>query len=433
MDNTDRLLEFIKNNPSNYHVIASQADRLRENGYTELAESEPWSIEKGGKYFVTRNGSAIIAFRVPEKTPSGFMIMASHSDSPFFKVKPGGEMKAAGAYSVLNTEVYGGPILYTWFDRPLSVAGRAFVRENGKAVMKTVNIDRDLLIIPSLAIHMDRDVNSGFAPNPQKDTLPLLGPAGCPGIQTLVAESLGVKEEDIISSELLVYNRTLPSRWGADLEYISSARLDDLECACASLEGFLSSGSSDAVAVHAVFDNEEVGSSTKQGAASTFLKDTLTRMASCLGLGSEEYLMMLSRSFMLSSDNAHAVHPNSDSKADPVNRPVPGEGVVLKFAGNQKYTTDAISEAVFRLLAEKGGVKTQNFANRSDLPGGSTLGNISGNQVAVSTADIGLAQLAMHSAYETAAAADYEELIKLARTLYSSSVETDGEYGYSLS
>ena len=433
MDHSEELIRFIKDNPTNFHVIEAQSGLLEKSGYVRLSEGERWSIIPGGKYYTVRNGSAIIAFRIPSKEPGGFMIMASHSDSPYLKVKPGGPLRRCGAYSMLNVEVYGGAILYSWLDRPLSIAGRAYVRDKGGVVMKTVKIDRDLVLIPSLAIHMQRDVNSGFSPNPQKDMLPLIGGEDAQDPEALVAEELGIKREDLVSAELCLYNRTAPSRWGEKGEFISSPKLDDVQCAYSSLCGLLESAPSErSIAVHAVFDNEEVGSVTKQGAASTFLSDTLRRMTASLGYDDEKYHMMLASSFMLSADNAHSVHPNHEEKADPVNRPVMGGGVVLKFAGNQKYSTDAASEAVFRELCAKGGVKSQTFANRSDLPGGSTLGNISSQQVPVMTAAIGLAQLAMHSSYETASGCDTEEMIKLAQALYSSDLHVEGS-GFVLS
>lgn len=422
MEHIQGLMDYLGEVPTNFHVAAWQADRLEKAGYVKLSESEKWELVPGGKYYVTRNGSALMAFRLPEGFAKGFMIMASHSDFPYLKIKPGGETGTAEGYRKLNVEVYGGAILYSWLDRPLSVAGRIYVKTKNGTEMRLVNVSRDLVVIPSVAIHMNRDVNSGYKFDPQKDMLPLWGGPGAPSLMSVIAQSASVSEEDILSAELCVYNRTAPSRWGASMEYISAQKLDDSECAYCSLEGLLESSPSSSVAVHALFDNEEVGSGTKQGAASTFLKDTLERISMSLGLDRQQHLIMLSQSFMLSADNAHGVHPNHPELADPVNRPVPGGGVVIKFAGNQKYATDASSEAVFRLLCEKGNVRSQIFTNRSDMPGGSTLGNISSQQAAVMTADVGIAQLAMHSAYESGAASDAEEMIALARTLFSSSL-----------
>ena len=425
MDHITGLMDYLRDNPTGFHAVRAQSAMLDKAGYTRLNESEGWDLYPGGKYYVTRNGSALMAFRLPDGKPSGFMVMASHSDFPYLKIKPGGEITSPEGYVKLNVEVYGGAILYSWLDRPLSVAGRIFVRTQKGTREMLVNVSRDLVLIPSVAIHMNREVNSGYRFDPQKDMLPLWGLCPGPSLAEVIAAEAGVSEEDILSAELCLYNRTVPSRWGASEEYLSAQKLDDSECAYCSLTGLLESGSSSAIAVHALFDNEEVGSGTKQGAASTFLKDTMERISMTLGLDRQEQIMMLSSSFMLSADNAHAVHPNHPELSDPVNRPVPGGGVVIKFAGNQKYATDASSEAVFRLLCEKGNVRSQIFTNRSDMPGGSTLGNISSQQAAVMTADIGIAQLAMHSAYETCAVSDIDEMITLAETLFSSSLKRE--------
>lgn len=429
MDHITGLMDYLRDNPTGFHAVAAQSSVLEEAGYICLKESDRWDLSPGGKYYVTRNGSALMAFRLPEGRPSGFMVMASHSDFPYLKIKPGGEIVSAEGYVKLNVEVYGGAILYSWLDRPLSVAGRIFVRTRKGIQEKLVNVSRDLVLIPSVAIHMNRDVNSGYRFDPQKDMLPLWGVSPGPSLAEVTAAEAGVREEDILSAELCLYSRTPPSRWGAKEEFLSAQKLDDSECAYCSLAGLLESSGSSAIALHALFDNEEVGSGTKQGAASTFLRDTMERICTTLGLDRQEQIMMLSSSYMLSADNAHAVHPNHPELSDPVNRPVPGLGVVIKFAGNQKYATDASSEAVFRLLCEKGNVRSQIFTNRSDMPGGSTLGNISSQQAAVMTADIGIAQLAMHSAYETCAVSDIEGMITLASTLFSSSLtrESSGE------
>ncbi|WP_417093907.1 M18 family aminopeptidase, partial [Intestinimonas timonensis] len=362
------LLDFIQSNPSPYHVIEAQKKRLLEAGYEQLLESASWTIRAGGKYFVPRNGSAIIAFRVPEKTFKGFMIMASHSDSPMLKIKENPEITVEGAYQKLNVEVYGGALLAPWFDRPLSVAGRVLVKTERGVSTRLVNVDRDLLLIPSLAIHMDRNANSGHEYKVQRDLLPLYGMADAEPLLETVAKACGVDAGDILSHDLFVYNRQAPSVWGAKEEFLSSPRLDDIQCAFSSLAGFLESEPGESVPVHVVLDNEEIGSSTKQGAASAFLEDTLRRIAEGFGLTSGEYLQKLPQSYMLSADNAHGVHPNYGDRCDPVNRPKLGGGVVLKFSGNQKYTTDAVSAAVVRVLAKKAGVRLQTFTNHSDIP-----------------------------------------------------------------
>ena len=424
------LLDFIQSNPSPYHVIEAQRKRLLEAGYEQLLESGHWDVRPGGKYFVTRNGSAIIAFRIPEKASRGFMLMASHSDSPMLKIKENPEITVEGAYQKLNVEVYGGALLAPWFDRPLSVAGRVLVKTEGGVATRLVNVDRDLLLIPSLAIHMDRNANSGHEYKVQRDLLPLYGGADAEPLLETVARACGVEAGDILSHDLFVYNRQAPSVWGAKGEFLSSPRLDDLQCAFSSLAGFLESETGESIPVHVVLDNEEIGSSTRQGAASAFLKDTLRRIAAALGLTESEYLQKLPQSFMLSADNAHGVHPNYGDRCDPVNRPKLGGGVVLKFSGNQKYTTDAVSAAVVRVLAEKAGVPIQPFTNHSDIPGGTTLGNISVQHVAVRTADVGIAQLAMHSPYETCGRGDTAALVGLARTLFSSSMVEQGNGDY---
>ena len=429
MDRYSReLLRFIQEHPSVYHVIDGQRSRLLEAGYVPLPESSLWHLQRGGRYFVTRNDSAIIAFRIPRNDFRGFMIMASHSDSPVLKIKENPEIRTEGKYTRLNIELYGGALLAPWFDRPLSVAGRVMLRSGSRISAKLVNVARDLLMIPSLAIHMDRSVNEGRAIKVQKELLPLYGLDGDISLKELVSAEADAPPEAVIGYDLFVYNRQAPSVWGASGEFMSSPKLDDLQCAFSSLCGFLESRESDSIPVHAVFDNEEIGSMTKQGAASPFLRDTLERIADSLGLSHQEYLSRLPQSFMLSADNAHAFHPNYPEKCDPVNQPVMGGGVVLKHSGNQKYATDAVSAAIVRLLAEKAGARLQTFTNHADIPGGSTLGNISSQQLALRTADVGIAQLAMHSPYETCGSSDTEELVKLAGSLFSASVceQADG-------
>jgi aspartyl aminopeptidase len=320
----------------------------------------------------------------------------------------------------LNVEKYGGMLCAQWFDRPLSVAGRVMLRsKDGTVETRLVNIDRDLVMMPALAIHMNREANEGYKYNAQTDMLPVFGDADSKdSFFDLVAENAKAKKDDIIGHDLFLYNRVKPTVWGAGNEYIASSRLDDQECVYTTFCGFLNAADSENVAVHCVFDNEEVGSGTKQGAASTFLRDTLTRINECLGRTNQQYLVALANSFMISADNAHAVHPNHVDKADPVNRPVINKGIVIKYNANQKYTTDAVSAATFKLICERAQVPYQTFTNRSDMAGGSTLGNISTTQVAVNTVDIGLAQLAMHSPYESAGGKDPEYLAKATQAFY---------------
>lgn len=424
------LFSFIESSPSTFHAVENMRHKLEEGGYVQLLESRPWEICEGGRYYVVRNGSSLIAFRIPRQDFSGFQIMASHSDAPCFKIKEQPEMEADHAYVKLNVEKYGGMLMAPWFDRPLSVAGRLLVREEGKIRVKLVSVDRDLVLIPNLAIHMNREINEGYKYNVQKDLLPLYGCAEAKGtFMREIAEAAGVSETDIMGSDLFLYNRMKGSVWGAQEEFISIGRLDDLQCVFASLKAFLSSGDGESIPVHCVFDNEEVGSSTKQGAASTFLYDTLNRINESLGRTIGQYRQAVAASFMVSADNAHAVHPNYPEKACPTNRPYLNKGIVVKYSANQKYTTDGVSAALFREICERAKVPCQMFLNRSDMAGGSTLGNLSGNQVAVNCVDIGLPQLSMHSPYETAGVRDTHYLIRAATLFFESSV-AEKEYGF---
>lgn len=418
-ETAEKLLTFIRKSPTAFHAVDTMKNILAEQGFQELFEKDYWKLIPGGQYMVTRNNSALIAFSIPENAPRRVHIMASHSDSPTFKIKENPEITVEKAYVKLNVEKYGGMLMSPWFDRPLSVAGRVIVSEKGEIKEKLVDIDRDLLMIPSLAIHMNREVNSGYAYNPQKDLLPLYGTAGTEEtFGKTLAEAAGVREEDILSHDLFLYSRTRGAVWGAEKEFVSAGRLDDLQCAFASMEGLLSGEKKKSIAVHCVMDNEEVGSGTKQGAASTFLKDTLLRINSGLGRTYEEYLMSLADSFMISADNAHALHPNYTDMTDPVNRPLLNKGIVIKYNANQKYCTDAVSAAIFKDICTRAEVPFQTFVNRSDMAGGSTLGNISNTQVPVNTVDIGLPQLAMHSPYETAGVKDTYSLIKAAELFF---------------
>ena len=419
-----KLLDFIGRSPSCFHAVKNISAVLDENGYTKLREGEKWNITRGGRYYVERNNSSIIAFSVPENIDSPkFMVVASHSDSPTFKIKDIPEL-GDGLYTRINTERYGGMIFDSWFDRPLSVAGRVMVRTENGVSTRLVNIDRDLLLIPHVAIHMDNP-NNGKTYNPASDLVPLYGAASAKGsFMKLVADAAKVSSDDIISHELFLYNRQAPSIWGADNEYISSPKLDDLECAFSSLCAITDAVPASVVPVMFVADNEEVGSATKQGAASTFLYDVLSRICDSLG---GDIRAAASQSMMLSADNAHAVHPNNPSLADPTHRPVMNGGVVMKYNASQLYTTDAVSAAVFREICRKAEVTVQVFANRSDMRGGSTLGNISNSQISMSAVDIGLAQLAMHSSYETAGAHDIDSMICVMKRFFETELSySDG-------
>lgn len=416
---TEQLIQFIEKSPSAFHAVANMKERFLNEGFVELKESEAWSLSLGGNYFVTRNNSALIAFSIPETDADKFHIMASHSDSPTFKLKENPEISVENAYVKLNVEKYGGMIMSTWLDRPLSVAGRVLVEREGELQEILVNVDEDLLMIPNLAIHMNRDINDGYKYNAQKDMLPLFGTGGSKGnFMKKIAVAAGVEEEEILGHDLFLYSRMPMTVWGAEKSFVSGPRLDDLECACASMEGFLHGTRKNSIAVHCVLDNEEVGSGSIQGAASTFLQDTLIRIYTGLGKTYEEYLRMLSKSFMISADNGHALHPNYPEKCDPVNHPVLNGGVMIKYSGNLKYCTDGVSAAKFKQICKKAEAKYQIFVNRSDILGGSTLGNISITQVAVSTVDIGLPQLAMHSAYETVGKEDFDALCEIVKVFF---------------
>ena len=426
-ETTEQLLDFIEKSPSPFHVIENMKDELLNAGFEELKENKRWNIKKGGAYFVTRNDSSIIAFKIPQSDFKAFNIMASHSDSPSFKIKENPEMKVDNKYVKLNVEKYGGMMMSPWFDRPLSAAGRILVRKDNMIKSVNVDIDRDLFVIPNLAIHMNREINDGYKYNAQKDMLPLFAGENMESrFEDIVAEAANVNKNDIIASDMFLYNRQKSSIWGADNEFMSCTKLDDLQCAFSSLKAVINSNNKEAVTVHCVFDNEEVGSGTKQGAASTFLKDTITRINTGLGRDEEDLKVALASSFMVSADNAHAVHPNYSDKSDPTNRPYINGGIVIKHSANQKYTTDAVSCAVMKMICDKAEVPVQMFHNRSDMLGGSTLGNISNSQIALNTVDIGVAQLAMHSPYETGGIKDTLFLIKAAEQFYSSNITIDG-------
>ena len=431
IQHVEELFQFIENSPSCFHAIETIRKKLNAEGFIELVEGRSWQIEKGKKYYVTRNLSSIIAFKIPENDFKNFHIVASHSDSPTFKIKENAEIEVNNKYVKLNTEKYGGMICSTWFDRPLSIAGRILVKEGNLVKTHLVNIDKDLVIIPNLAIHMNRAVNDGYKYNAQIDMLPLYGDNTSKGsLMKTVAQSVGVEEDSILGTDLFLYNRMRGTKIGANSEYISSPRLDDLECAYASLSAFLSETNSNSASVYCVFDNEEVGSGTKQGADSTLLYDVLRRINMCLGNSEEDYYKLIASSFMVSADNAHALHPNYSDKSDPTNKVYMNDGIVIKYNANQKYTTDAVSASIFKSICDSVNVPYQTFTNRSDILGGSTLGNISNAHVSLNTIDIGLAQLAMHSTYETAGAKDVTYLIDAIKAFYNTSIEQveDGQY-----
>lgn len=416
----NELLNFIQKSPVSYFAVKNIADMLSEAGFKRLYESEKWDIEEGKAYYVERNQSSIIAFRVPIGKYKGIMIAAAHSDSPSFRIKPDAEHTAENAYVKLDVEGYGGMLMSTWFDRPLSAAGRVMRKTEDGIKAELLDIDRDSMLIPSLAIHMERDSNKGHSYNVQKELLPLCGMSeGCEGIfKDMLGENIGY--------DMYLYNRMKGTVWGRNGELFSAPRIDNLEGAFAAAKAFKEAEFTDALSVMAVFDNEEVGSSTRQGAKSDFLEETLTRINEALGFGAEQLMRAKASGLMLSVDNAHAVHPNYADKASPSNRPVINGGIVIKHNANRRYTTDAVSEALFREICGRAEVPYMFFTNRSDMPGGSTLGNLSNEKVSLNTVDIGLAQLAMHSAYETAGTKDLGYLVRVLKEFYSSRLEIEG-------
>lgn len=424
---TEELKQFLDESVSVFHAVDNLKKMAVRAGYTEVGETEDWQLKPGGKYFVTRNASSIAAFCIPRvedreaaaELYAGFHIVAAHSDSPAFKIKEKPEIKVEEQYIKLNTEKYGGMILNTWLDRPLSVAGRVIFKENGKMAGRLIKVDKDLLVIPNVAVHMSREINQGMEYNAQTDMLPLYGQAdGEKGFMDTVAEAAKLKAEDILAHDLFLYVRDKARIIGGSGEFILSPRLDDLQCAFAAMTAMTESEPASFINICVIFDNEEVGSGTRQGADSTFLPDILARIQEALGASDTWLRKRIANSFLISADNAHAVHPNHPEKADPTNRPYINGGVVIKYHGSQKYTTDAVTAAELKELCREAEVPVQTYANRSDMAGGSTLGNISTAHVSLPSVDIGLPQLAMHSAAETAGVKDTEYGIRLLKAFY---------------
>ena len=409
------LLTFIDQSPSPFHAVDTLAKTLSAAGYTRLSESSPWQLAPGGKYFVTRNGSSLLAFRIPRADFTGFLFSASHSDAPTFRVKENAEMEGSDGYLRLNTEGYGGMLCAPWLDRPLTVAGRALVQKGDTIETRLVYVDRDLLMIPNVAIHMNREANNGYKYDLKCDMVPLLGLGKSKGaFKAAVAQAAACAPADILGWDLVLAPRQKGLIWGMENEFISSPRLDDLQCAYGCFQGFLTAADSDSVPVFALLDNEEVGSRTKQGADSTFLSDLVDRICAALG---RDRATAVANSFLVSADNAHAVHPNHPEYADPTHRPAMNNGLVIKHGS--RYATDGAAQAVFAALCRKAGVPVQQFFNRSDLAGGGTLGNIANAHVSMNTVDIGLPQLAMHSCFETAGVKDTDYLIQAMAAYYS--------------
>lgn len=430
---TTELIDFIAHSQTAFQCVESLSARLTAEGFTHLHDGDDWTLEAGKGYFVTRNLSAIVAFRMPKTTPTAFRITASHSDSPTFALKDAYESESCGHYLRLNTERYGGMILSSWLDRPLSIAGRVVVREDDRFVARPVALDKDLVLIPNVAIHQNRAVNDGYKYNPASDMMPLFGDQTAKGkLLAEIAEAAGTAKENIVSSDLYLYCRTPGTIWGADDVFFSAPRIDNLMCAYATLRAFLAASPAESdggVSVFAVFDNEETGSETKQGAGSALLRDILSRIAEET---ETDLRRLLASSFMVSADNGHAKHPNHPELSDAQNAPYMNGGVVIKANASQKYATEALSRALFSEICARAGVPVQNFANRSDVLGGSTLGSISDSRVPLLTVDIGMAQLAMHSCYETAGTLDTLYLVNACKEFYETEISSSADGCYTL-
>lgn len=426
---TEELCEFIRQCPSMFHSVANIESILVDAGYGLLREKDAWNLEAGGNYYVKRNNSSIIAFSIPKELDSyHFQMSAAHTDSPTFKIKSIPELTGPADYLKLDVEAYGGMIDMTWLDRPLSIAGRVLVENNNTIESRLFYMDEDVLTIPNVPIHFNRQVNEGFAFNRQIDLCPLFsaGEMQKGSFNQMVADQLGIDPAQIKGKDLFLVNRQKGILWGYKDEFVSSPKLDDLECAYTTLRGFVEADHAHKIDVYCCFDNEEVGSNTKQGAMSTFLKDTLRRINDGLGKSEEEYYRAVAGSFLVSADNGHAVHPNHPEKTDEVNAVFMNKGPIIKEAANQKYTTDAFSRAVFTKVLDMANVPYQCFANRSDIVGGSTLGNLSNTQVSVHAVDIGLAQLAMHSSFETGGAKDPWYLYQAMKQYFNTNILIDG-------
>jgi len=409
------LIDFIHQSPSPYHVVNNIKDELLKAGYSELDLRNEWNIEKGGKYFTTKNGSSIFAFQIGtgELEEQGFNMIGAHSDAPSFKIKPNCEMTVENNYLKLNTEVYGGPIFSTWFDRPLSIAGRVSLRSNDPLNPESayIKINRPLMVIPNLAIHLNREVNSGVNLNAQKDMLPLVAMINKEFekenfLIKELAKELNVEADRILDFDVTLFEFEKGTIFGLNNEFISSPKLDDLAMAHAGLKALLQAKDTAKTKMLCIFDNEEVGSQTKQGAGSPVLRHLLQRIAFKLGKNTEQFHRALYHSFMISADMAHALHPNITEKHDPTNHPFINKGPVIKIHANQKYTTDGDSGTVFETICKDAEVPYQKFVNRSDLVGGSTLGNVSTSQIDLRTVDMGNPMFGMHSVRETGGVMD---------------------------
>ncbi len=422
-----KMLEFIENSPTAFHAVENVKAELLKYGFVEIYEGAKWNIEKGKGYFLSRNNSSLIAFKVPEGDFEGFMISASHSDSPALKLKENPDLKDK-FYVRLGVEKYGGMIDSTWLDRPLSIAGRVIVKNGDGITTKLVDFKEPCAIVPNVAIHLNRKANEGNALNAAVDMLPMWATAKDENesFLNIISEKIGVNSEDILGGDLYLYNCEKGCVWG---DFVSSPRLDDLQCVFASLKAFEKVEAGESMPLIAIFDNEEVGSSTKQGADSTFMPFVLRKLSLALGLNEADFADKVANSMLLSCDNAHGVHPNHGEMTDANHQCRLNGGVVVKFNANQSYCTDGVAGAILKLIAEKGNVPVQAYTNRADIRGGSTLGNIANTQLSMLSADIGLSQLAMHSSFETAGVKDTEYMVKLLEVFFTSALKlkSDGE------
>lgn len=424
----EELFRYINRSVSPFHAVLEASEELIRHGFTRLDEASLWKLSPGGKYYVTRNQSSIIAFELPGKRPEYYHMTASHSDSPSFRIK---KYKAEDKnYAKAEVEGYGGMIMSSWLDRPLSFAGRAVVRTPEGIVSRLVAAERNIFVIPNLSIHFNREINKGYNYNPQIDLQPVYG--GENGdLEKVVAGEAACLPDDIIDTDLILCVRQPAEYVGINQEFYMAPRIDDLACAYTTLRGFLEAEKpQNAISIWCMFDNEEVGSGTRQGALSNFLPEILSRIEESFGVSEEERAGMRSKSLLISADNAHAVHPNFPAKSDTEFPVVLNQGVVIKYNASQKYTTTGLTAAVFAELCHKNKIPVQRFANRADSPGGSTLGNLLSHQLSIPMLDIGLPQLAMHSAVETAGCHDIPYMIQAIRAFYESSIvqECDGKW-----
>lgn len=425
---TRELLAFIGESPTPYHAVAAMERRLAACGFLRLHEAERWELQAGQGYYVARGGTSLLAFRVHKPDFRNFQTVLCHSDSPCLRIKENGQMTVLKRYACLNVEKYGGLLTAPWLDRPLSAAGRVVLETKEGLEERLVDFERDILLIPNVAIHMDRTANEGKKYEIQRDMLPLYGQdIGEDAFLKQLAALAGCGADQILSADLNVYNRMEGRIWGSEREFFSAPRIDDLQCAYGGLCAFLGGSHPETAAVFAMLDHEEVGSRSRQGADSTFLRDCLERVNGAFGRDREQYLRAVAEGFQISADNAQAVAPAHPEKYDPVNRVFMNGGVAIKYHGEQKYTTDGLSAAAVKYLAALAGVPVQVYTNHSDVGGGSTLGNLSNSQVSFLSADIGLAQLAMHSPYETAGVKDTEYLVRLLEVYYQSHMRRDGK------